>query len=241
MVMNKFWFNRIAVVFLAAIISVLASCKKYEGYGGNSTCTGKLKVRVYSRDFSIFKESHYVPNRYVYIIFGDEISYGDRVKTNYDGTFEFSNLKAGNYIVYAYSADTLKNTSEYIPILKTFSLTNKELLNIGDLVIADNNPKGAGTITGRVMMNDIVNDTLYYKPDKKVYIIYDNETQYRKYIRTNYNGEFQFTKLPIGHYSIYCYSKDINNISPNQDIPVIEETDITTSTQNIVLPDLNIY
>ncbi len=229
------------ILLIGILLISFSSCKKESGYGGNSTITGKLKVKVYSRDFSIFKEENDVPNTYVYLIFGNDPSYGDRVKTSYDGTFEFNHLLPGDYTIYAYSKDTTLNFTNDIAITKTVTVTKNKLLDAGEIIIYDNNPTGYSTISGKVKMNDTQNGTTYYISDQKVYIIYDNETQYRKYIRTNYNGEYQFTGLSIGHYQIYTYSKDINNTSSNPYIPVTADVDITSSHQDTVLQDLVIY
>ena len=230
------------LLFISIFLISISSCKKTEGYGGNSTITGKLKVKVYNRDFSIFKEEQYVPNTYVYLIFGSDPSYGTRVKTSYDGTFMFEHLQVGNYTVYAYSKDSTLNATNDIAITKDIVISkNKSLTDAGEIIIYDNNPTGYSTISGKVKMNDTQNGVTYYISDQKVFIIYDNETQYRKYIRTNYNGEFEFADLPIGHYQIYVYSKDINNTSPNPYIPVTVDVDITSTHQDAVIQDLVIY
>ncbi len=240
--MKRKVFIFLQLLFVSMFFLSISSCKKTAGYGGNSTITGKLKVKVYSRDFSIFKEENYVPNTYVYLIFGSDPSYGTRVKTSYDGTFMFEHLQVGNYTVYAYSKDTTLNTASDIAITKDITISkNKSLTDAGEIIIYDNNPTGYSTISGKVKMNDTQNGTTYYISDQKVFIIYDNETQYRKYIRTNYNGEFEFTGLPIGHYQVYVYSKDINNTSSNPYIPVTADVDITTIHQDTVIQDLVIY
>ena len=42
----------------------------------------------------------------VYIVYGDEESYGEYVRTDEDGFYQFKDLTKGNYSVYTYSADT---------------------------------------------------------------------------------------------------------------------------------------
>ena len=42
-------------------------------------------------------------DEYVYIIYGDEVSYGDRIRSSYDGQFEFKYLRKGKYRIYTYS------------------------------------------------------------------------------------------------------------------------------------------
>ncbi|MFH1319706.1 MAG: hypothetical protein ABII90_03520 [Bacteroidota bacterium] len=131
----------IVSIFIGMAITMLITsigCKKEPGLGGNATIMGKLITQNYNKDFSVLVEEYYTPNEYVYIIFGDSPSYGDRVKTNYDGTFVFDHLRPGDYIIYAYSKDTTKNSTPDIAILKNITVSKKELKDIGEIVIADN-------------------------------------------------------------------------------------------------------
>ncbi len=238
--MNKNYILKLFTVII--LITVISSCKKDEGFGGNSTITGKLKVQSYNNDFTILKEERYLANTYVYLIFGkNSASYGTRVKTNYDGSFEFQYLNKGDYTVYAYSDDTTMKNSAPIAVTKEAIISKREAYDIGEIVIADNNPQKIGTITGKVLMHNTANGTSYYEPDEKVYIIYDNDISYKKYVRTTYKGEYKFTDLPVGHYTIYVYSKDVNNTSPNTEIPIIVETNVYKENRNIVLDDINVY
>ena len=237
--MKKLYFSKLIV--LLAIFAMFSSCKKEEGYGGNSTIVGKLKVKSYNDDYSILKEERYLANTYVYVIFGNNLSYGNRVKTSYDGSFEFKYLEPGDYTVYAYSDDTTMNSSEPIAITKKASISKREAFDIGEIVVADNNPQKIGSITGKVKMNNTSTGDSYYEPDEKVYIVYDNDINYKKYVRTNYNGEYQFLSLPVGHYKLYVYSKDVNNTWPNTVIPIVVETDITKENKNITLSDIEVY
>ena len=47
--------------------------------------------------------SGYAPKIDVYIIYGDNVTYGDDQKTNYDGSYEFRYLRKGGYKIYAYT------------------------------------------------------------------------------------------------------------------------------------------
>lgn len=230
------------IYFTALFTLLLFSCKKTEGYGGNAAITGKLEQKNYSSDFSISKGTNPVSNSFVYILFGESNATGDRVKTNYDGTFSFTHLAPGKYFVYAYSKDTTMASSEDVAIIKEVEITkNKEVVELGTIQIAENNPSGNASIYGKVKMTSSNTGNSYYKSNQYVYLIPDNETKYSKSIKTNYNGEYLFENLPIGSYKVYTYSNDVYNVSPATTIPVIDSTVITSINQKDSLNDLVIY
>ncbi len=83
----------------------ISACKKGPGEGGNSSINGRVQVTRYNTTFTTAQGSYYNADEWVYIIYGDDVSYGDRVLTNPDGRFEFKYLRKGNYTVYVYSED----------------------------------------------------------------------------------------------------------------------------------------
>ncbi len=46
------------------------------------------------------------PDEDVWIVYGNNVSPDERVRTNYDGEFEFQFLRPGEYTIYVYSRDT---------------------------------------------------------------------------------------------------------------------------------------
>jgi hypothetical protein len=82
------------------------SCRKGPGEGGNCTITGKVYGVYYNKNFSARIDSGYVGLEDVYVIFGDDVTYGTNQKTNYDGTYSFRFLRPGHYKVFAYGRDT---------------------------------------------------------------------------------------------------------------------------------------
>ncbi|MEO5642022.1 MAG: hypothetical protein ABIQ40_09895 [Bacteroidia bacterium] len=95
-----------------AFIFALSACDNGSGPGGQATITGKVYIKgnwnsactLYA-DTSTGYTGFYAPDADVYLIYGDEPTYGDRVKTAPDGTFQFKYLRKGSYTVYAYSKD----------------------------------------------------------------------------------------------------------------------------------------
>ncbi len=90
------------ISFLILILSVFPGCQKLEGYGGKSVIYGKVLERKYDNSGQLLNE-YYLPEKRVYIVFGDEDFYGDEVRTDFEGKYKFSFLYAGNYTIFTYS------------------------------------------------------------------------------------------------------------------------------------------
>src|SRR6185436_18717884 len=94
---------------LVPVISVLVllfiACKKGPGEGGNSSILGKVWVEEWNSSFTVHNSAndHAGMDEDVYIIYGDDATYGDRVKSGPDGVFEFKYLRPGNYTIYVYT------------------------------------------------------------------------------------------------------------------------------------------
>lgn len=113
----------LATLFIIAMF-LLVSCTKEAGIGGSSTIRGRVYAKYYDKTFTILNGEDYAPEQDVYIIYGDGASYDDRVRTNYDGTFEFNSLEKGDYTVYVYSKDsTLTIPSGVYPVFRKVEIT----------------------------------------------------------------------------------------------------------------------
>ena len=117
---NNYMIRGIIPVLLA--IFVLA-CSKDPGSGGTSTIYGKVLVRNFNSTFTDFREEYYAQDETVYIIYGNDRSYGDKIKTTYNGDFEFKYLRPGDYHLYCYSKDTTLQTNALIPVIRDVTIT----------------------------------------------------------------------------------------------------------------------
>lgn len=95
----------ISQIQLLAFFFCLSSCKK-EGIGGEAKIQGYVHVKKWNATFTQFIGEYPGKDVYVYIVYGDHIGYDQRLKTDYNGMFEFRYLYKGNYKVYAYSRDS---------------------------------------------------------------------------------------------------------------------------------------
>ena len=113
-------------IFLLVLIGlVITSCTKEEGEGGSGTIKGfvyEYKINAFSLDTTA---RYAAADQDVYIIYGDDHTfYDDNIKTSYDGSFKFSYLQKGKYIVFVYEdcATCLSGKKE---ILRTIEITKK--------------------------------------------------------------------------------------------------------------------
>lgn len=128
-------------IFFGLLILVLLTyaCEKGPGRGGTSTIRGKIIVHEYNRDFSILRDTYPGAKEDVYIIYGDDVVYGDKFEANHDGTYEFNYLREGHYTVFAYSKDSTLNydiTSQEIPVIEKVEITQKDqVVEVPDIII----------------------------------------------------------------------------------------------------------
>ena len=229
-------------ILLVLLTSILFGCNK-EGYGGRAVIHGKLKKESYTSDFSTKVTDEYLGDEYVYIIFGDQDGYGDRVRTAHDGSFEFINLGKGTYSIYSYSTEeSATGTSSLMPVVIDVNVEkSKEIIDIGDLVIKDNFATGNGNISGKVFGIDQASGANYAAIDFKVYIEGIGNTIFEESVRTNLDGEYTFSGLNNGDYRVYVLSKDVNNLYPGDEYPIIVDTTITSSSSSVSLADIFVY
>ena len=118
-------------------LALITGCKKEEGVGGTSYITGKVFVRQYNSNFTVKTDQYYATDEDVFIVYGDEEVYGDKVSTNYDGTFRFDYLREGNYKVFSYSEDSAGYpTKRMIPVIKNVKISGRnKTVSAGTLVI----------------------------------------------------------------------------------------------------------
>lgn len=125
---------------------LLLSCKKPPGPGGNSSIKGKVTMYFYDASTNTFSKKYPAADVDVYIIYGNETSYGDRIRTDYEGDFEFKYLRKGDYTVYVYSTDTVaykgppaNPKAPKIAVTKSVTISKKkQTVDIGEIIIADN-------------------------------------------------------------------------------------------------------
>jgi hypothetical protein len=138
--MTKRIFISITSAVLISSILILYSCKKEAGTGGQASIRGKVYSNYYNKTFTTLIGAGYAPERDIYIIYGDNYSYNDRTRTNYDGSYEFKYLRKGMYKIYVYSSDsTGAFPSGMVEVSASTEITkNNQVITLPDLVICNN-------------------------------------------------------------------------------------------------------
>jgi hypothetical protein len=107
-----------------------------EGY---ATISGVIKLINY-KNFSQYpflevKDISFAQDYEVYLTYGDNEYYNERIRTSYDGYFEFSNLIPGDYKVFTYSED-VTGATEMIPLIKLITISEKtQEIDLGEFVV----------------------------------------------------------------------------------------------------------
>jgi hypothetical protein len=128
-------------VFIVTILFSSYSCEKKPGVGGDAKINGKVYFKHYNSTFTTLIEEGYLADTYVYIVYGDQLSYGTRLKTNYKGEYEFKFLYPGKYKIYTYGLDSLAMVNAQMPVNQRVTLDScfitkrKEVISLSDLYV----------------------------------------------------------------------------------------------------------
>lgn len=123
-------------IALALIGGLVMGCSKVEGEGGLATIRGRVLVKEYNSTFTLLQDTYYAQDEDVFIIYGNNKVVGDRVRTTYDGWYEFTYLNPGVYQVYCYSKDSTLQTLAKIPVIRDVLITGrKDIIELDEMVI----------------------------------------------------------------------------------------------------------
>ena len=127
-----------AIVLAAGFLSV--SCTKEPGEGGSSKIIGKVYVREYTPSFTFLLAEYWAQDMDIYIIYGDGVTFNERIRTGPDGDFEFPYLRKGKYRIYVYSADsTMTSPSGTVAVYRDVEITkNRQTVDAGTIVTLKN-------------------------------------------------------------------------------------------------------
>ena len=123
--------------FMAVSAMILVSCEKQPGEGGNAHIRGKVIQQNYNPGCVLQLAEFAAPDEDVFLVYGDDISYSDKISTNPEGAFEFSYLYKGKYTVYVYSEDCSGTSpSGTVVVDTTFEITeNKQIYDLDTIII----------------------------------------------------------------------------------------------------------
>jgi hypothetical protein len=106
---------------------------------GSATIHGVI-ILINYKNTSVYpnleiKDTSFAQEHEVYLIYGAHKYYDERIRTGYDGYFEFRNLVPGDYEIYTFSEDVAGGTED-IPIIKKVTITEEnQIIDLGVLYI----------------------------------------------------------------------------------------------------------
>jgi hypothetical protein len=131
--------KKFLIIISVLCSTLLFSCKKGPGEGGRTSIVGKVWAEEWDDiSYTVHYDSldHWAADEDVFIIYGDDVSFGDRIRTGPDGVFEFKYLREGDYTIYVYSeAPQNSSAGGKVAISKRVSIPSKGTYDAGTFTI----------------------------------------------------------------------------------------------------------
>ena len=83
----------------------------------------------------VVESEDYAYEQEVYLLYGDHTFYDERVRTQFDGTFEFSGLIPGDYLVFLYSEDVKRLTDKVVLQYEVSITEMDQVVDLGTITI----------------------------------------------------------------------------------------------------------
>ena len=201
---------------LLALALILPSCNKGPGEGGTGTLQGYVKlVHHPDDDYTLTPDTMAAAKTDVFIIYGNEVYFGNDVETGADGMYQFEYLRPGDYTVFAYS--TLPS-GEKVAVYESVNLQHGAVMNVPTLYIHDGKAYGTSIVKGRVHATYYHNGSYRgeaWACEHRVYIRRVGEDIPFDDTRVGPDGYFAFQKLQPGEYEVFTASDDIATEIPD--------------------------
>ena len=210
--------NRMTRILMAllALALILPSCNKGPGDGGTGTVQGYVKlVHHPDDDYTLTPDTMAAAKTDVFIIYGNEVYFGNDVETGADGMYQFEYLRPGDYTVFAYS--TLPS-GEKVAVYESVNLQHGAVMNVPTLYIHDGKAYGTSIVKGRVHATYYHNGSYRgeaWACEHRVYIRRVGEDIPFDDTRVGPDGYFAFQKLQPGEYEVFTASDDIATEIPD--------------------------
>lgn len=123
------------------VIGELEKMKALDYDEGTSVIGGVVEKTKYDNDSKwpnlVWKYTDFAHDHEVFIVYGDDEYYSDRIRTSYDGYFEFSNLIPGDYLVFLYSEDVTKVTEHVVMKYEVTITEFGQVIDLGTIPIEE--------------------------------------------------------------------------------------------------------
>jgi len=220
--------NQMRYLFILLLLPLLfLSCLNQEGEGGTGIVQGYVYSVMHHDDVLNFDVDTFPAAKTdVYIIYGDEAVYGDKMETAHDGFFEFRYLTKGTYRIYAFSSysDGRKEA-----VCDTVQINRGGMAITNDLYIHEGKMLDKsyikGTLQARYYNKDIPVTDYIPAYGERVYIRKKGAPFHFEDVRAGLEGTFMFQKLEVGIYEVFALTEDSKEVvSPViREVPVPEE------------------
>jgi hypothetical protein len=202
------------ICFSIGLFSLMA-CTKNPGKGGTSSFIGKIETMQYDDEGVLFA-TYPAADKDVFIVYGGAESndfLSDKVSTNFNGQFKIDYLEKGDYTIYAYEDCLSCPDGKQIKQIEAKIEKNKSNVDLGTIsLIKHKDPSGSSTIKGYLHVLNYNGSGTFLNEgpgdEEDIYLIYgESNVNYTDKLKTNYDGTFEFKKLPVGKYRLYAYQK----------------------------------
>lgn len=232
--------KRIAVFVmgLALLSLTLFSCNNKAGEGGTGTVQGYVKLIHHPDDnYQLEADTLDAAKTDVFIVYGNEVFYGDDVETDPEGFYQFNYLTPGEYTVFAYS--TLPN-GEKVPVSATVDLERGKVAQVPTLYVHDGKAYGTSVVTGKVWAwyfhnNEWRGEGWAY--EHRVYLRKLGETYHQDDVRVGLDGVFAFQKVLPGTYEVITYTQDAQEVP----FPVVDTVTVEAGEIFQMEPDTTFF
>lgn len=106
---------------------------------GSAVIRGVVKEIAYDSDSrwpNLVKEyEDFAYEHEVYLTYGNHSYYDNRNRTQHDGSFEFSNLIPGNYLIFLYSDDVTRETDKVVIKREVVITEMDQVVDLGEITI----------------------------------------------------------------------------------------------------------
>ena len=227
------------------------------GADGIYSIQGNVIVEQYSSNFETKRNEHPAQEVDVYLQRANEDFYFDRVRTDANGFFKFSDLIEDDYTVFVYSENPELAKEEKSVISQTISVVSGQTVTgdadplvfvADDFMTMDNEgDKGYASIKG-VIWKEEWNGTFTIKRDEypgfeeNVYVQRVGDEFYIDRVDTDFDGRYTFSDLNVGQYVVYAYSKikGVNYDITNRKAAIKDTVEITLPTETVVADTITI-
>ncbi len=214
------------ILFLLISSLFFFSCINDEGEGGTGSIEGYVYKVVHPDEVYNFKADTFPASKEdVYIVYGNDAVYGDKMDAHHDGFFKFKYLTKGLYKIYSYSTHP---DGRKVAVIDTVILASGETKRTQDIYIHEGKSLDKSYIKGQVLVNyyDKGNLIAYQKTGAgiRVYIRVKGAPYFFDEVRAGADGIFMFEKLNPGEYEVYVLTEAIVTEVVS---PVIQSVTIT--------------